>query len=170
MMIKVMESEQRSSLLERMMKAGLVTNDIQFVLNNQKKSSKSGSDFSESSRVILMKNKLKDSKKDEHSLRVERRKLRKKLEEYMASNPEKLNRIMLKLKRKVSEVKTKIKKKNCDKIKRYKILKEEKEKLGRVSSLPEEVQLYANLRVFKDINIPPEEPKPPVIMSNMWSK
>ena len=52
------------------------------------------------------------------------------------------------------------------KLARYKKEKEDEE-MEEMSNLPEELRDYASLRIFQNIPIPPEEPKPPVITSIM---
>ena len=76
-MVKVMEAEQQSRLLENMIREGLVTKDILSILTKQKKSMKTNAEVSSESGEVLMKSKLKDSKKYEHSLRLESKMLGK---------------------------------------------------------------------------------------------
>ena len=78
----------------------------------------------------------------------------------------KFKRMELRMKEKVARIKTIIKKKNQEKLSRYKKIKEEQEKKRTISNLPEDVQLYTNLRIFQNIKITPETPRPPVVMSD----
>ena len=73
-------------------------------------------------------------------------------------------RTLSRMRKKVVRLKKKIQKKNKVKLARYKKEKEDEE-LEKLSKLPEELRDYASLRIFQNVHIQPEEPKPPVIPS-----
>ena len=85
-----------------------MTRDIQSFVDKQKRLRKTKSKDSIKSTDILMRNKLKDCKCDEHSLRLERMSMRKKFEVVVNPSSMKYLRIIDKLKDKVSRIKAAI--------------------------------------------------------------
>ena len=162
-MVETMEAEQRSKLLQTLWKKGLTTREVgDFVKGQGKTKRMPKAKNMQKSGVNFMKEKVRDSRKEEEKFRKERTKLRESLE--VAVGTSKYRKIISRIKRKVERIKKKIQLKNKRKIKKY---QKEKDKadLDEISSHAEELGEFANLRVFNNKEIIPEEPKPPMVAS-----
>jgi hypothetical protein len=72
---------------------------------------------------------------------------------------------MSRLKKKVERIKKKVQFKNKKKIKKYQKEKDKKD-LEVISSHLEELGEFANLKIFRNEEIVPEKPKPPMVTFN----
>ena len=108
---------------------------------------------------VLMEKKLKDSRKEEKLFRRKRNKLRVELEEVLGKSSNKYKRIIERVKQLVEKRRTKIRKKYNKKVETYKE-KHEKEKAEKnISSLPEEVKPYKDLRAIRGLPYTNKSPK-----------
>ena len=169
LMVKVMEAEQRSKMLTELAKGGVATRDVAKNARNQVKSRKvkKSGNYNEIVEFEMGK-KLKDSKNDENILRVRRKKKRKELEKILDPRSKKYQNMMERLTRKRLNRMHMVKAKNREKVKN---LKKEHEQISKENSpsscLPEECRKYENLRLFRETDIKPEPPKPPVIVGEI---
>ena len=164
-LVKTMEAEQRTKLLLSMLRSGLMTREVKKVLKKQLNSKRRSKKTNLTLQKGLMKGCIQDSRKDEFLLRKERIKLKKRLLKMYKDDNGKMMKTLSRMRKKVVRLKKKIQKKNKVKLARYRKEKEDKE-LEELSKLPEELRDYASLRIFQNIHIQPEEPKPPVITSD----
>ena len=152
--LATMEAEQRTVLLDQMVRLGMNLRDVQGILEKQlvtRRCSK-GVDTDQ----VLMEKKLKDSRKEEKLFRRKRNKLRVELEEVLGKKSNKYKRIVERVKHLVEKKRTKIRKKYNKKVETYKE-KHEKEKTEKnISSLPEEVKPYKDLRDIRGLPIDPD--------------
>ena len=85
--MKTVEAEQRTVMLEELIRAGVGTNDIEFFEKDQA-SKRGGEDKSKRDENLVISNmtaKLKNCKKEEVALRKRRGRLRSKLESLVGS-------------------------------------------------------------------------------------
>jgi hypothetical protein len=166
LMVKVMEAELRSKLLKTLAKEGLATNEVAKFVFNQVKSRKvrKENDYSDMIKS-RMNEKIEDSKTDANILRKERKEKRKELGKLVNPESTKYKNIMKKLESKKNRIKEQVKTKNSEKIKTYRKEQKDHHLRNKVSSHQEYPDQYAELRIFKNENIPPEPLKPPVIAS-----
>jgi hypothetical protein len=163
-MVMTCESEQRTKLLQTLLRMGLMTKEMESSNRKQMKSKmRSGEGNMFKSSVANMKGRISYSRKEGDKFRKERNELREQLEEGL--DKEYYKKVMKKLKAKVLRIKTLIQKKNKEKISRYKEDRDEKQ-LDELSSLREEMGEFGSLRVFNNIPIQPEGRKPPVVGSD----
>ena len=161
--LATMEAEQRTVLLDQMVRLGMNLGDVQGIFEKQlvTRRCNKGDDTDQ----VLMEKKLKDSRKEEKLFRRKRNNLRVGLEEVLGKNSNKYKRIIERVKQLVEKKRTKIRKKYKNKVETYKE-KHEKAKAEKIiSSLPEEVKPYKDLRAIRGLPIDPDPPKPPVITS-----
>ena len=161
-LVKTMEAEQRTKLLLKLWRSGLMTKDVKKTLKKQMNSKRRCSKKNLKLQEVLMKGCIKDSRMDDSKLRKERKKIKQKLLTMYGENQEKLTKTLSKMRKKVVRLKKKVQKKNKKKIEKYKREKEEEE-MRELSILPEDLKEFSDLRIFRNVQIPPEEPKPPVI-------
>jgi hypothetical protein len=161
-LVKTMEAEQRTKLLLSMWRSGLVTKDVRKTLRKQLNSRRRCVKKNLQLQETLMKGCIKDSRKDDTKLRKERQKLKQNLLEVYGDNQEKFAKTLSRMRKKVIRIKKNVQTKNRNKLEKYKKEKEEEE-LAELSILPEDLNEFSDLRIFKNVQIPPEEPKPPVI-------
>ena len=164
-LVKTMEAEQRTKLLLSMWRSGVMTKEVKATLLKQMKSRRRSGKKNSKLQESLMKGCIKDSRKDDSMLRRERTKLKQKLLKVYNDDERKMSATLCRMKKKVTRLKNKIQKKNKEKLTKYKKEKEEEE-LAELSILPEDLQEFSNLRIFKNIPVPPDAPKPPVITSD----
>ena len=169
LMVKVMEAEQRSKMLTELVKAGVATRDVAKNARNQVKSRKvkKPGDY-----IVIVKfemgKKLKESRNDENILRENRKVNRRELEKILDPRSKKYQNMMERLAKKRQFRMNMIKAKNRDKIKNLR--KEHEEMIienSPSSCLPEECKEYEDLRLFRETEIKPEPPKPPVIVGDL---
>ena len=79
-----MEAEERTALLEKMWKHGLFTGDVIKEVRRQRMTRRS--DREDDTGELLMRNKLKDSRREQKTFRKERNKVRKELEKLLTEN------------------------------------------------------------------------------------
>ena len=155
-----MEAEQRSKLLQTLWRKGLTTREVGgFMVGQGKTRRMTGTKGGRKLGETFMKEKVKDSRKEEGKLRKERTILRESLEEVL-DNQNRYRNVMTKLRKKVERIKKKIQIKNKKKIKKYQ-KERDKEELDEMASMKEELEEFAKLRVFNNIQITPEKPKTP---------
>ena len=156
-----MEAEQRTCLLDQMVRLRLNTKDVEGISWKQGISRRCNKD--DDTDEFLMKKKLKDSKKSEKLVRRERNDISTNLEIMLGDASNKYRRIVGRAKQLVDGRKKSIKKKNKQKIDKYKVEHKKKEEAKRIANLPEECKEYEALRALRGTKIDPEPPKPPVI-------
>ena len=171
-LVKVCESEQRSRLLATLLKLRLLPRDVKkFVMKQLRQQRNLGSRGWEEKAFKAGKqrtlSKLADSRSDERKFRKERDTLRWKLEESTSKNV--YSRIMIKLGNKVNRVRSMIREKYDNKIKRN-LEEKEKEDMEELSIIREEMGEFGKLRIFNGKSIRQEERKPPVILGVTLSK
>ena len=159
---ETMEAEERTSLLEKMIKHELSTGDVVKEAKKLRRTRRVTKE--DDTEIFLMKKKLVDSKKEEQKFRKERNTLRKELETIIGNN-NKFQRRVRRLKLLMTKKRTKIRKKNKTRIERDINKKNIVKRAKMLSSLPEECQEYGDLRIFRNTEIVPEPPNPPMVAS-----
>ena len=161
--IATMEAEQRTSLLDQMVRLGMNTRDVKGISWKQGVTRRCSKE--DDTDEFLMKKKLKDSKKEEKLFRRDRNKTRGQLESILGKNSNKYKRIIERVKQLVDGKKNNTKIKYKNKIEEYKKDHEKLKEEKRVASLPDECKPYGDLRALRGVPTDPEPPKPPVITS-----
>ena len=152
--LETVEAEERTALLEKMLKHGLSTGDVIKEVKRQRMTRRSNRD--DDTGELLMRNKLKDSRKEERTFRKERNQLRKKLEETLSSN--KFLRRVRGLKQIIGKARSRINKKSKTRIERDLAKKKLKDKKKMIASLPEDCKPYSDLKILREVEITPEPP------------
>ena len=107
--METMEAEERTALLERMVKNGLSTGDVRKEVRKQVMTRRCAKE--DNTGELLMRNKLKDSRKEERTFRKEKSKIRRELELTLGNNNKFLRRVR-RLKQVIVRARAKIRKKN----------------------------------------------------------
>ena len=162
--LEMMEAEERTALLDKLVKHGLSTGEVRKVVRKQELSRRSTKH--DDTGEVLMKKKLNDSRRDEKILRKEKNKIRKELGEILDEGGNKFKRRIRRLKQVVLKERAPIRKKNQKRVERDLMKKKKLEKANLVTSLPEDCQEFGKLRVFQEEQIQPEPPAPPMVASN----
>jgi hypothetical protein len=139
-----------------MVKHGLSTGDVIKEVRKQRMTRRSAND--DNTGELLMKNKLKDSRKEERTLRME-------LEKMLNSN--KFLRRVKRLKQLIGKSRSRIRKKHKTRLERDLAKKKLEEKKKMISSLPEECKAYSDLKILNAEEIKPEPPAPPMLASKL---
>ena len=143
--LETIEAEERTALLEKMVKHGLSTGDVIKEVKRQMMTRRSDRD--DDTGAILMRNKLRDSRREERTFRKEKNQLRRKLEETLSSN--KFLRRVRRMKQILGKARSRIKKKNKARLERDLAKKKLEDKKKMIASLPEDCQPFSDLRVFR---------------------
>ena len=130
--LETIEAEERTALLEKMIKHGLSTGDVIKEVKRQMMTRRSDRD--DDTGAILMRNKLRDSRREERTFRKEKNQLRRKLEETLSSN--KFLRRVRRMKQIIGKSRSRIKKKNKARLERDLAKKKLEDKKKMIASLP----------------------------------
>jgi DNA-binding Lrp family transcriptional regulator len=165
-MVKVMEAELRTKLLETLTKEGLATKEVAKFVKNQVKTRKvrKEGDYTDMLKSRMIE-KIEDSKTDANKLRKDRKEKRRELGKVVNPESSKCRNIMKKLDEKKNKIRETVKIKNREKLKETREYLKDHLLENKFSTPQEYPEKYAELRIFKGEDIPPEPPKPPVIAS-----
>ena len=159
--LETVEAEERTALLEKMVKHGLSTGDVIKEVKRQRMTRRSDRD--DDTGALLMRNKLRDSRREERTFRKEKNQLRMKLEETLSSN--KFLRRVRRMKQIIGKSRSRIKKKNKARLERDLAKKKLEDKKRMIASLPEDCKPFSELKVLREEEITPEPPAPPMVAS-----
>ena len=159
--LETVEAEERTALLEKMVKHGLSTGDVIKEVKRQRMTRRSDRD--DDTGALLMRNKLRDSRREERTFRKEKNQLRMKLEETLSSN--KFLRRVRRMKQIIGKSRSRIKKKNKARLERDLAKKKLEDKKRMIASLPEDCKPFSDLKVLREEEITPEPPAPPMVAS-----